>query len=110
MRMRAVQFDRYGGPEVLQVRTVAVPSPGLKEMLVRVHASGLNPKDSVVRSGAMRPLSGRRFPRGTGYDFAGEVVRAGAGVTDLAPGARVWGFLDGYMGGAAADYLTASRE
>jgi NADPH:quinone reductase-like Zn-dependent oxidoreductase len=108
--MRAVQFDRYGGSEVLQVRTVPVPSPGLDQMLVRVHASGLNPKDSVVRSGAMRPLSGTRFPRGTGYDFAGEVVRAGAAITDLAPGARVWGFLDGYLGGAAADYLVAPRE
>jgi NADPH:quinone reductase-like Zn-dependent oxidoreductase len=107
--MRAVQFDKYGGPEVLQLRTVAVPSPGLDEMLVRVHASGLNPKDSVVRSGGFRPFSGRRFPRGTGYDFAGEIVRAGAAVTDLAPGAPVWGFLDGYMGGAAADYLTAPR-
>jgi NADPH:quinone reductase-like Zn-dependent oxidoreductase len=110
MRMRAVQYDHYGGPEVLQIRTLAVPSPGLDEMLVRVHASGLNPKDSVVRSGAMRPLSGRRFPRGTGYDFAGEVVRAGAAIDDLAPGARVWGFLDGYLGGAAADYLTAPRK
>jgi NADPH:quinone reductase-like Zn-dependent oxidoreductase len=110
MQMRAVQFDRYGGSELLQVRTVPVPSPGPNEMLVRVHASGLNPKDPVVRSGAMRLLSGRRFPRGTGYDFAGEVVRAGAAVTDLVPGVRVWGFLDGYMGGGAADYLTAPRE
>jgi NADPH:quinone reductase-like Zn-dependent oxidoreductase len=110
MRMRAVQFDRYGGPDVLQVRTVPVPSPGADEMLVRVHASGLNPKDPVVRSGGMRLLSGRRFPRGTGYDFAGEVVRAGVRVDDLAPGDRVWGFLDGYMGGAAADYLIAPRQ
>ena len=110
MRMRAVQFDRYGGADVLQVRTVAVPSPGSNQTLVRVHASGLNPKDALVRSGAMRLLSGRQFPRGTGYDFAGEVVRAGASVTDLAPGARVWGFLDGFMGGAAADYLVAPRE
>lgn len=110
MRMRAVQFDRYGSSQVLQVRTVPVPSPGPDEMLVRVHASGVNPKDPVVRSGAMRFLSGRRFPRGTGFDFAGEVVSAGAAVTDLAPGARVWGFLDGYMGGAAADYLIAPGE
>ncbi|HET8623205.1 MAG TPA: NAD(P)-dependent alcohol dehydrogenase [Gemmatimonadales bacterium] len=110
MRMRAAQYDRYGGPEVLEVRTVEVPSPGLHEMLVRVHASGLNPKDSLVRTGALRPLSGWRFPRGTGFDFAGEVVRAGGGIDDLAPGARVWGFLDGYLGGAAADYLTAPRK
>jgi NADPH:quinone reductase-like Zn-dependent oxidoreductase len=110
MQMRAVQIDRYGGPEVLQLRTVPVPSPGPADVLVRVHASGLNPKDALVRSGRLRLVAGRRFPRGTGFDFAGEVVRAGVAVHDLAPGTRVWGFLDGYLGGAAADYLVAPRR
>ncbi|HEU5171446.1 MAG TPA: NAD(P)-dependent alcohol dehydrogenase, partial [Gemmatimonadales bacterium] len=110
MTMRAVQYDRYGGPEVLEVRTVPVPSPKRGEVLVRVHASGLNPKDAMVRSGGLQPLSGRTFPRGTGFDFAGEVAEPGEGVTDLARGQRVWGFLDGFMGGAAAEYVAAPRE
>jgi NADPH:quinone reductase-like Zn-dependent oxidoreductase len=95
---------------VLELRTLPTPTPRPDEILVRVHASGLNPKDPMVRSGAMRLLTGRAFPRGTGYDFAGEVVQPGSRVTDLAPGDRVWGFLDGYMGGAAAEYLTVPRE
>lgn len=107
--MRAVQLDGYGDSDVLEVRTLPVPRPAAGEVLVRVHASGLNPKDAMIRSGAMRLLSGRAFPRGTGFDFAGEVIRAGAGVTDLAPGDRVWGFLDGVVGGAAAEYVSVPR-
>lgn len=108
--MRAVQFDRYGGPDVLAIRTVPVPGPGRDEVLVRVHASGLNPKDAMVRQGKLRLLSGRSFPRGTGYDFSGEVAARGTRVTDLTHGDRVWGFLDGFLGGAAAEYLVAPRH
>jgi NADPH:quinone reductase-like Zn-dependent oxidoreductase len=107
--MRAVQFDRYGGSDVLEVRTVPLPGPGRDDVLVRVHASGLNPKDAVVRQGALRLISGRGFPRGTGYDFSGEVAAFGRRVTDLAHGDRVWGFLDGFLGGAAAEYASVPR-
>jgi len=41
--MQAVQYDSYGPPEVLELRCVKVPTPGPEEVLVRVHASGLNP-------------------------------------------------------------------
>lgn len=107
--MRAAQFDRYGGSDVLEIRTIPVPEPGRDEVLVRVHASGLNPKDTIVRGGGLRLLSGRTFPRGTGYDFSGEVAALGARVSDLVPGGRVWGFLNGFLGGAAADYVAAPR-
>ena len=107
--MRAVQFDRYGGSEVLEVRTVPVPRPGRAEVLVRVHASGLNPKDPLVRQGRLRLLSGRTFPRGTGQDFSGEVAAFGSRVSGFAPGDGVWGFLDGFLGGAAAEYLAVPR-
>jgi NADPH:quinone reductase-like Zn-dependent oxidoreductase len=107
--MRAVQFDRYGDSDVLEVRTIPVPGPGRDEVLVRVHASGLNPKDAIVRQGGLRLLTGRRFPRGTGFDFSGEVAARGARVTELKHGDRVWGFLDGYLGGAAADYVVVPR-
>jgi NADPH:quinone reductase-like Zn-dependent oxidoreductase len=107
--MRAVQFDRYGDSDVLEVRTIPVPGPGRDEVLVRVHASGLNPKDAIVRQGGLRLLAGRRFPRGTGVDFSGEVAARGARVTDFKHGDRVWGFLDGYLGGAAADYVVVPR-
>ena len=107
--MRAVQFDRYGDSDALEIRSIHVPGPGRDEVLVRVHASGLNPKDAIVRQGGLRLLTGRRFPRGTGFDFSGEVAAHGGRVTDLKHGDRVWGFLDGYLGGAAADYVVVPR-
>lgn len=107
---RAVELDRYGGPEVLELRRREFSLPRREEVLVRVHAAGLNPKDLMIRSGALRVQSGRTFPRGTGFDLAGEVVAVGEGVADLAHGASVWGFLDGVMGGSAADYVTVPRD
>jgi NADPH:quinone reductase-like Zn-dependent oxidoreductase len=107
--MRAVLFDRYGDSGVLSIREVPLPTAGPGEVLVRVRASGVNPKDAMVRSGALRMFTGRQFPRGTGFDFAGEVAALGAGVADLQVGQRVWGFLDGFLGGAAAEYLVAPQ-
>lgn len=108
--MRAVQFDTFGGPEVLQVRRVPIPRPGPGEVLARVHASGVNPKDVMFRQKKPAPWGRTQFPRGTGFDFAGEVVECGAGVVDLNAGQPVWGFLDGTNGGTAAEYLTIPRD
>src|SRR5689334_11787617 len=105
--MRAVEYDRYGGPEELSLRTVARPEPGAGQALVRVHGTSVNPVDVTIRSGGMKLMSGRRFPKRTGLDFAGEVTALGSGVTDVEVGQRVWGFLGGVSGrtGAAAEYL-----
>lgn len=107
--MQAAQYDRYGDPDVLELRRVAVPVPGLKEVLVRVHASGLNPKDAIIRSGFFKRFSGRVFPKGTGFDFAGEISEVGAGAEGFRPGQKVWGFLDGFDGGAAAEYVAVPQ-
>ncbi len=107
--MLAVQYDRYGPPEVLEFRRVAVPKAKPGEVLVHVYASSVNPKDAVVRSGLFKRFSGRAFPKGTGFDFAGEVVALGEGVADLAVGQKVWGFLDGFGGGAAAEYVAVTQ-
>lgn len=98
------EFDRGGPPEVLRLVCAPVRSPGAADVVVRVGASSINPKDTRFRS---RPPRGDRFPRSTGFDFAGTVVACGpdAGAA-LSPGLPVWGFVDGVTGGAAAEYLT----
>lgn len=110
--MRAIQYDRYGGPEVLSVRTVPRPTPGPGRVLIRVHASSVNPIDVKIRSGAMRLMSGRRFPKLTGFDFAGEVAGLGSAVTGLTVGEHVWGVLSDLSGrtGAACEYILAKPE
>jgi NADPH:quinone reductase-like Zn-dependent oxidoreductase len=105
--MRAVQFDRAGGLEVLQLRSVPVPTSKADQLLVRVHATSINPAD--VR---FRRIRFGRFPRGTGMDFAGEIVETGRDISDLKPGQLVWGYVFVGMGsiGAAADYVVAKRD
>jgi NADPH:quinone reductase-like Zn-dependent oxidoreductase len=109
--MRAAQYDGYGPPEVLQVRTVAVPRLRPGHVLVRVAASSVNGADITVRGGKLKLVSGRKFPRGAGFDFAGEIIEAAGDVTGLAAGDQVWGFLDrvrnGGPSGAAAEYVLA---
>ncbi|MBT2275364.1 NAD(P)-dependent alcohol dehydrogenase [Rhodococcus qingshengii] len=103
-----MQFEQYGAPEVLTVRTVPVPKPGRDQVLVRVRASGVNPHDTAVRSGRLRALTGRSFPKGVGVDFVGEVIQAGSHVPAPAVGSRVWGVLPGIAQkgtGSAAEYV-----
>jgi len=82
--MRAVRFARTGGPEVLTLDAVAVPVPGLGEVLVRVRAAGLNHLDVWLRAGAL-PAT---LPHIPGSDGAGEVAALGTGVTGLSEGDR----------------------
>jgi NADPH:quinone reductase-like Zn-dependent oxidoreductase len=109
---RALVYDRYGGLDVLSLREVPTPRAEAGEVLVRIRAAALNPKDSLVRKGRFRALSGldawsgRSFPKRVGVDFAGEVVHVGRGVRDLAAGDRVWGALEEvtYRRGTIATY------
>jgi NADPH:quinone reductase-like Zn-dependent oxidoreductase len=100
---RAVIYETFGGPEVLELRDVPEPHAGPGEVRVRVAAAGLNPMDWGIAS---RPEAAARFgitvPSGFGYDFAGVVDEAGGGATGFAVGDRVYG---GALGRAAADFV-----
>jgi NADPH:quinone reductase-like Zn-dependent oxidoreductase len=108
--MRGIVYERYGPPEVLEVRELARPVPGPGEVLVDVSAAALNPKDSLVRKGRFRLVTGQRFPRRLGYDFAGVVHSLGPGVTGLAPGAPVFGMLNGWAGGTVAEQVCVPQR
>lgn len=108
--MKAAQYDRYGGPDVLEIREVPQPAPGSGEILVKVEAMALNPKDVLTRAGRFRWLAGRRFPKGVGYDYAGTVAALGPGVNGLRPGDAVFGMINGWRACAAAEYLVAGAE
>lgn len=94
--MRAVQFERYGGPEVLEVVEVDEPQPAAGQIRIDVRAVGINPVDWKIRSGAM----GGELPRRTGIDVAGVVDALGEGVGNVSPGDAVFGFA---VGGGAAE-------
>src|ERR1700729_3996688 len=70
---RAVQFDHYGGVEVLNVAEVEVPSPASGEVVVEVKAAGINPGEASIREGYMASRFPSTFPSGEGSDLAGVV-------------------------------------
>jgi len=96
-KMKAIRYSAYGGPEVLRLEEVPVPVPGEGEVLVRVHAAGVNPGDWQIRSG----LAGDRFglPYIPGWDVAG-VVAAGGEAAGFRPGDAVYG-ITANSGGCA---------
>ncbi|MGW7378162.1 NAD(P)-dependent alcohol dehydrogenase [Streptomyces sp. NPDC054794] len=100
--MKAVVQDRYGAPDVLQLRNVDRPVPGDDEVLVRVRAAALNAYDWHLMRGdpyVARLALGLRAPRATvrGRDFAGEVTAVGRNVAGLRPGDEVFGEVDGTL-------------
>ncbi len=112
--MTAVVWNRYGAPEkVLSLTDVPVPIVAANEVLVRVHAAGLNPYDwrhyrgdpMLVRLG--RGLRRPKFRSQLGSDLAGEVVRVGANVVDFAPGDLVHG---GVALGSLAQYVAVDVD
>ena len=110
--MRAAQFDAYGGPEVLHVATVDRPRAGAGEALIRVEAASVNPHDLFTRSGAMKLVSGRKFPLGTGLDFSGVVVDPAPG-NGIDVGAKVWGSvpaMKSHATGTVAEYVVVTAD
>ena len=104
--MKAAVFDGYGASDVLEVRDVAVPVPGRGELLVRVHAAALNPKDLMIRKGGFKLLTGARFPKGIGFDWAGTVVASSSSVEGFPEGTALFGLRNGWRGGTCAELLS----
>jgi NADPH:quinone reductase-like Zn-dependent oxidoreductase len=89
---KAVRFNRYGGPEVLEVAEVARPQAARGQVVVEVVAAALNPGEIGIREGVFAAVWPAHFPEGQGNDFAGHVAEVGAGVAGFTVGDRVLGF------------------
>ena len=104
--MRALVYDRFGPPDVLHVAEVDAPVARRGEVLVRVGAAALNPKDVLIRKGKFSLVAGRRFPKIPGYDFAGTVEDVGPHVHGLSRGQPVYGMINGWSGRACAELVS----
>jgi len=108
--MQRIQYHQYGGPEVMRLEDFAPSQPGRGEILVRVRAAAANPMDWKIREGLLAMVTGRRFPRGFGTDFAGEVVAVGDAVTRLQVGDEVLGGTSPKGAGSFAEMVLAEEE
>ena len=101
--MKAIQVHQFGGPEVLQLQEIPTPKPAAGQVLVRVHAAGVNPYDTYMRNGtyAIKPP----LPYTPGSDAAGVIEAVGEGVTKFKSGARV--YTARTVSGAYAEYALA---
>jgi NADPH:quinone reductase-like Zn-dependent oxidoreductase len=104
--MKAIVYRQFGSPEVLRREEVEKPTPQKGEVLIRVHAAGLNPLDWKLMLGHPWPLRlvmGLRKPKRPGVDVAGTAEAVGPGVTEFKPGDEVFGACKG----ALAEYACA---
>jgi putative PIG3 family NAD(P)H quinone oxidoreductase len=101
--MKAIVITAPGGPEVLQLQDIPDPVMGPDDLLVRVHAAGLNRADILQRMGGYPQPGAKPAFEVPGLEFSGEIVEMGARVQGFASGARVMGLLPG---GGYAEMVT----
>src|SRR5262245_4442646 len=101
--MKAIRVHKFGGPEVMQIEEVPTPKPAAGQVLVKVHAAGVNPADTYARTGNYAILP--QLPYTPGTDGAGVVESIGDGVSNVRPGDRI--YLAKNVTGSYAEYALA---
>jgi NADPH:quinone reductase-like Zn-dependent oxidoreductase len=104
--MKAVVINEFGGPEKLQLVEVARPQPGDNEVLIKVHAVGLNPVDAKIRAGKHISCENLELPAILGKDMSGVIAAVGKDVKGFRKGDAVFGCISQTY----AEYVVASPE
>ena len=107
--MKAVRYHTYGTADVLVYEDVAKPDPAAGEVLVKVHATSVNPIDWKIRAGRMRGFREYPLPFILGWDVSGVIESVGAGVTQWKPGDEIYSLPDPSRNGAYAEYIVVEE-
>ena len=109
--MKAAQIKKYGGPEVIEINSIDDPVIKEGQVLVEIHAAGVNPVDWKIREGYMDKMAPLNFPATLGGDFAGVITNAGV-VSEFKVGDAVYGsvLILGAGSGAFAEFAAAKKE
>lgn len=100
--MQRIEYNRYGGPDVMRLGSATPAKPKAQEVLVRIHAASVNPFDWKLRAGELKMFTGSKFPRGMGSDFSGTVESIGSRVAGFKVGDPVVGSAPMKTSGAFA--------
>jgi NADPH:quinone reductase-like Zn-dependent oxidoreductase len=108
--MKAFTLDRYGGADSMRAGDMPDPEPREDDVLVQIHAAGVNLLDSKIRNGELKRILPYRLPLILGHDVAGVVVRVGSRVRRFTPGDEVYARpADGRIG-AFAEFIAIKDE
>ncbi len=102
---KAVRIHQFGKADVLAYEDAPMPVIQADDVLVKIHASSINPVDWKVREGYLKDMIPHTFPLTLGWDFAGEIVAVGSNVSDWKVGAAVYARPDIGRDGAYAEYI-----
>jgi NADPH:quinone reductase-like Zn-dependent oxidoreductase len=108
--MKAAVIKAFGDTDQIGIVDIPRPEPRPDELLVRVRAAAVNPKDTFIRKGYLKAYTGEQFPMPMGFDFAGEIAAVGEGTTEAMVGTAVYGMLDGWEGRTCAEYLAVRPD
>jgi NADPH:quinone reductase-like Zn-dependent oxidoreductase len=108
--MRALAIDRYGGPEVLRLQDLPPPALGDDDVLIDVHAAGVNPLDFKIRAGLLKRIRSDRFPLILGNELSGVVANTGRNVKSFKVGDEVFARVDKQRLGAFADQAAVPQS
>jgi NADPH:quinone reductase-like Zn-dependent oxidoreductase len=107
--MKAVFYNSYGGPELLQIGNLPEPVPGPDQLLIQVKTVSINPVDDKILKGNLKMLTGSRFPQIPCSDFAGIVKATGTHIKEFSACDKVYGFVPTILRkpGSLAEFVLA---
>ncbi len=108
--MKAVRIHSYGEVEELVYEDALRPEPAPQEVLVQVHAAGVNPLDCKVRTGRMKAIFNYQMPLILGMDVSGVVAAIGSEVNNVSIGDKVYGIAEVSRSGAYAEYALLQQQ
>ncbi|WP_412468518.1 NADP-dependent oxidoreductase [Pedobacter sp. KLB.chiD] len=108
--MKAVRIHDFGGPEVLSIDEIPVPKPASDEVLIKVHATSVNPVDWKIREGQRKDKFPAKLPLTLGWDVSGTIEDIGEKVSTFKKGEEVYGRPDPTKNGAYAEYIAVKAN
>ncbi len=106
--MKLAINERYGTVEVIKLIDAPVPKISSNQVLVKVVAAALNPKDILVRKGKFKRFTGKKFPQSIGFDFSGTIEDPGT--SSYEKGEQVFGMLNGWQGRCCAEFVNIDAK
>ena len=108
--MQAIQISEYGDSSVLELANAPIPTLESNDVLIKVHASSINPVDWKIREGYLASMIPYEFPVTLGWDVAGEITELGADVTGWSVGDQVYSRPDIGRNGTFAEYVAVQAD